>query len=226
MQPHRKRQWCIAQLTANFLCEMERVLDVYALPYDERFPVLCFDEQPCFLIGDVMAPVPMEPGRVAKEDYEYRRFGSCAVLLAVEPKTGRRFAKVCARQEYTAFMEDLERAYPAAVQITLLQDNLNTHHGGSFYKFMAPQAAHRLVGRFESVYTPKHASWLNRAELEFSALQQQCLNRRIPTLEQLRSEVEAWVAARERAGVTLNGQFSTQVARRTLGRHYEAIHIK
>ena len=208
---------------------MERVLDVYSRPYDDRFPVLCFDEQPCFLIGDVMAPVPSEPGRVAKQDYEYQRFGSAAVLLAVEPKTGRRFVQVCARrtaEEYTAFMQDLERAYPAAVQITLVQDNLNTHHGGSFYKFMSPQAAHRLVGRFEWVYTPKHASWLNMAELEFSALQRQCLNRRIPVLERLRSEVEAWVAARERAGVTLNWQFSTQVARRTLGRHYEAIRIK
>ncbi|MFB9991367.1 IS630 family transposase, partial [Deinococcus oregonensis] len=107
LQPHRKRQWCIAQLTAKFLCEMERVLDVYGRFYDERFPVLCFDEQPCFLIGDVMAPVPMEPGRVAKQDDEYERFGSGAVLLAVEPQTGRRFVKVCARrtaEEYTAFM--------------------------------------------------------------------------------------------------------------------------
>lgn len=104
---------------------MERVLDVYARPYDEQFPVLCFDEQPCFLIGDVLAPGPSEPGRVAKEDYEYRRFGSCAVLLAVEPKTGRRFAKVCARrtaEEYTAFMQDLERASSAAIQITLVQE--------------------------------------------------------------------------------------------------------
>lgn len=208
---------------------MERVLDVYTRPYDERFPVLCFDEQPCFLIGDVLAPVPMEPGRVAKEDYEYQRFGSCALLLAVEPRTGRRFVKVCARrtaEEYTAFMQDLERAYPEAVQITLVQDNLNTHHGGSFYKWMSPQQAHQLVGRFEWIYTPKHASWLNMAELEFSALQRQCLNRRIPSLERLRSEVEAWVAARERAGVTLNWQFSTQVARRTLRPHYEAIRIK
>ena len=129
-------------------------------PYDERLPVLCFDEQPCFLIGDTLAPVPMEPGRVAKQDYEYERFGSGAVLLAVEPRTGRRFVKVCARrtaEEYTAFMQELERAYPEAVQITLVQDNLNTHHGGSFYKWMPPDQAHRLVGRFEWIYTPKHA---------------------------------------------------------------------
>ncbi|CAM3647576.1 IS630 family transposase [Deinococcus saxicola] len=207
---------------------MERVLDVYARPYDERFPVLCFDEQPCFLIGDAMAPVPMEPGRVAKQDDEYQRFGSCALLLAVEPRTGRRCAKVCARrtaEEYTAFMQDLERAYPEAVQITLVQDNLNTHHGGSFYKWMPPEQAHRLAGRFEWVFTPIHASWLNMAELEFSALQRQCLNRRIPSLQRLSSEVEAWVTARSRAGITLNWQFSTQVARRTLRSHYEAIRV-
>lgn len=207
---------------------MERVLDVYTRPYDESRPVLCFDEQPCFLIGDVMTPVPMEPGRVAKQDYEYQRFGSCALLLAVEPRTGRRFAKMCTRrtaEEYTAFMQELERAYPEAVQLTLVQDNLNTHHGGSFYKFMSPEQAHRLVGRFEWVYTPKHASWLNMAELEFSALQRQCLDRRIPSLERLSSEVEAWVTARERAGITLNWQFSIQDARRSLGRHYDAIRI-
>ncbi len=207
---------------------MERVLDVYARPDDERLPVLCFDEQPCFLIGDTRAPVPMEPGRVAKQDYEYERFGSGAVLLAVEPRTGRRFVKVCARrtaEEYTAFMQELEQAYPEAVQITLVQDNLNTHHGGSFYKWMPPDQAHRLVGRFEWIYTPKHASWLNMAELEFSVLQRQCLQRRIPSLERLRNEVEAWVAARSRAAITLNWQFSTQAARRTLGRQYETIRI-
>ena len=111
----------IAQLTAKFLCEMERVLDVYMRPYDEQNPVLCFDEQPCFLIGDKLAPVPMEPGRVAKQDYEYERFGSGAILLAVEPRTGRRFVKVCARrtaEEYTAFMQELQQAYPDATQIS------------------------------------------------------------------------------------------------------------
>lgn len=118
---------------------MERVLDIYMRPYDASNPVLCFDEQPCFLIGDKLAPVPMEPGKVAKQDYEYERFGSAVVLLAVEPRTGRRFVKVCERRtakEYTEFMQELERAYPEARRITVIQDNLNTHHGGSFYKWM------------------------------------------------------------------------------------------
>lgn len=207
---------------------MERVLDVYMGPYDEQNPVLCFDEQPCFLIGDKLAPVPMEPGKVARQDDEYERFGSAVVLLAVEPLTGRRFVKVCARrtaQEYTAFMQQLEWAYPQAARITIIQDNLNTHHGGSFYKWLLPEAAHRLANRFEWIYTPKHASWLNMAELEFSARQRQCLKRRSATLERLRDEVESWVSARNAAGVKINWQFSTQDARRSFGRHYQAIRI-
>lgn len=207
---------------------MERVLDVYARPYDAKRPVLCFDERPCFLIGDVITPVPAEPGKVAKEDFMYEKLGCCTVLFAVEPLTGRRFVEVTERRtaaEYTAFMHRIERAYPDAEQISLIQDNLNTHHGGSFYKFMAPEAAHRMVGRFEWVYTPKHASWLNMAELEFSVLSRQCLDRRIPTIDQLMTEVNSWVGAREQAGIKLNWQFSVQTARTKLHRHYENIRI-
>lgn len=207
---------------------MEVVLDVYARPYDSRCPVLCFDERPCFLIGNVIAPVPLEPGEVAKEDYMYEKLGSCCVLFAVEPLTGRRFVQVCERRtavEYAAFMQHIEQAYPKAEQITLVQDNLNTHHGGSFYKVNTPLEAHRLVRRFEWVYTPKHASWLNMAELEFSAMSRQCLDRRIPSVERLRDEVEAWVWERERLGVKLNWQFSVVTARSKLKRHYDNIKI-
>ena len=207
---------------------MERVLDVYARPYDPKRPVLCFDERPCFLIGDVLVPVPVEPGKLAKEDYMYEKFGSCVVLLAIEPLTGRRFVKVRSQRtaaEYTEFMREVEQAYPDAVQITLLQDNLNTHHGGSFYKFHSPEEAHRLVGRFEWVYTPKHASWLNMAEIEFSALSRQCLNRRIPTEEQLRVEVEPWAQEREHLGIRIEWQFSTETARTKLKRRYDKIKI-
>ena len=207
---------------------MERVLDVYARPYDSRRPVLCFDERPCFLIGDVITPVPAEPGKVAKEDYMYEKLGCCAVLFAIEPLTGRRFVKVAERRtaaEYTAFMQEIDEAYPEAEQISVIQDNLNTHHGGSFYKFMAPEAAHRLVGRVEWVFTPKHASWLNMAELEFSAMSRQCLDRRIASIDVLAPEVETWTKAREAAKVTLNWQFSVQTARTKLARHYEGVRI-
>lgn len=207
---------------------MELVLDVYARPYDPRRPVLCFDERPCFLIGDVIVPVPLEPGKVAKEDYTYEKLGSGCVLLAVEPLTGRRFVQVCERRtavQYAEFMQRVEQAYPEAEQITLVQDNLNTHHGGSFYKVNTPQEAHRLVRRFEWVFTPKHASWLNMVELEFSAMSRQCLDRRIPSLEQLRDEVETWVAERDSLGVKLNWQFSVVTARSKLERHYNNIKI-
>lgn len=207
---------------------MERVLDVYARPYDAKRPVLCFDERPCFLIGDVLCPVPVEPGKVAKEDYMYEKFGSCCVLFAVEPLSGRRFVQVCERRtalEYAAFMQQVEQAYPEAEQITLVQDNLNTHHGGSFYKVTTPAQAHRLVSRFEWIYTPKHASWLNMAELEFSALSRQCLNRRIASRERLSEEVSAWVEERARQAVKLTWQFSTETARTKLARHYDAVRI-
>lgn len=207
---------------------MEIVLDVYSRPYDPRRPVLCFDERPCFLIGDVLIPVPLEQGKVAKEDYMYEKFGSCCVLFAVEPLTGRRFVQVCERRtavEYAAFMQHVEQAYPEAERITIVQDNLNTHHGGSFYKVNSPVEAHRLVRRFEWVFTPKHASWLNMAEIEFSAMSRQCLDRRLSTIDRLRDEVLAWVEERQHLSVKLNWQFSIETARSKFKRHYDAIKI-
>lgn len=203
---------------------MESVLEIYARPYDPKHPVLCFDERPCFLIGDVLIPVPTEPGKVAKEDYMYEKNGSCCVLLAVEPLTGRRFVKVHERRtaaEYAAFLRHVEQNYPDAESISVVQDNLNTHHGGSFYKSYEPEEAHRLVRRLHMIYTPKHASWLNMAEIEFSVMSRQCLDRRIPTMEQLRDEVEAWISERDRLGVKLNWQFSVVTARSRFKRHYD-----
>ena len=190
--------------------------------------MLCFDERPCFLIGDVLIPVPLEQGKVAKEDYMYEKFGSCCVLFAVEPLTGRRFVQVCERRtavEYAAFMQHVEQAYPEAERITIVQDNLNTHHGGSFYKVNSPVEAHRLVRRFEWVFTPKHASWLNMAEIEFSAMSRQCLDRRLSTIDRLRDEVLAWVEERQHLSVKLNWQFSIETARSKFKRHYDAIKI-
>ncbi|WP_168733505.1 transposase [Deinococcus sp. Arct2-2] len=158
----------------------------------------------------------------------YEKCGSCGVLLAVEPLTGRRCVHVTTprtAQEYSAFMTEVEAAYPEADQITLVQDNLNTHHGGSFSTFMTPEAAHRLVGRFEWVCTPKHASWLTMAELEFSALSRQCLNRRRPSEERLRAEVIPWVEQRDRAKVKLVWQFTVHAARTKFSRHYESVRI-
>jgi len=214
---------------------MEEVLQLYALAYDAKRPLVCFDERPCFLIGDLVVPLPMQSGKPKREDYHYSKHGSCALLMAFEPHTGRRWAKVYARrtaQEYTDFMRQLDKQFPEADAITLVQDNLNTHQGGSFYAHLPPEQAFALSQRFDMHFTPKGASWLNmRAgpvgavlpktiEIEFSALSRQCLDRRIPCQQQLEHEVLAWVKARNAKRTTVAWQFSIQTARDKLQRHY------
>lgn len=162
---------------------MEKLLWLYSLPYDKRYPVICFDKRPCFLIGDVVEPISMQSGKVAKEHYEYEKNGSCALLAAIEPLTGKRQATVYQRRtkkEYAFFLKALAACYPEAVKIRLVQDNLNTHNASSFYEHFSAGEAFALTERFEFYYTPKSGSWLNMIEIEFSALVKQCLDRRIP----------------------------------------------
>lgn len=206
---------------------MERVLATYALPYDPCYPVVCFDERPCFLIGDTLVPVPMKEGQVRKQHYQYEKFGSCALLCAIEPLTGRRLGQVHpqrTKREYTAFCQALAQAYPEATKIRLVQDNLNTHNASSFYAHLPADEAFALAERFEFIYTPKCASWLNMIECEFSVVSRLCLNRRIPTIEKLRSEVLALLAERTAKQVKINWQFSIQDARSKLNSHYTKVH--
>ena len=178
---------------------MERVLSVYALPYDPLYPVVCFDERPCFLIGDRIEPLAMASGKVLREHYAYEKMGSCALLAAIEPLTGNRFAQVYTRrtkQEFALFCQKLAEAFPHARQIRLVLDNLNTHTISAFYENLPADRAYALAQRFDFIYTPESASWLNMIEIEFSALARLCLNRRIPTIEQLQSEVLALIAHR------------------------------
>ena len=208
---------------------MERVLWLYSLAHDPNYPVLCFDERPCFLIGDKVAPIPMQKGRAAREHYSYQKNGSCALLAAIEPLTGKRLAHVYPRRtmkEFTLFMQELEEAYPSAKKIRLVLDNLNTHRFASFYQHLPAQQAFELAQRFEFYYTPKAASWLNMIEIEFSALARQCLNRRIPTQEQLAKEVLVIVKERNDKQIKINWQFSIQSARSKLNRHYSKIYPK
>ena len=207
---------------------MERVLDTYALPYDPRYPVLCFDERPCYLIEQALQPVPIRPGQVRREDYHYSVKASCSVLLAVEPLTGKRWAKLYdhrRRQEYTDFMQYVNAQFPQARKIKLVQDNLNTHTPGSFYACLEPDEAFTLAQRFEMIHTPKHASWLNMAELEFSALSKQCLDRRIAQRDTLERELNAWLDARNQTNVKLHWQFSKENARTTFRRAYDDIKV-
>lgn len=205
---------------------MEDILGLYALPYDPLYPVLCFDERPCFLIGEVLAPLPTQEGKVAKQHYAYEKNGSCCLLGAIEPLKGQRFAKVYAqrtKKEYTKFMQELSHLYPDAIKIRLVQDNLNTHNFSSFYETLPADEAYQLAQRFELHYTPKAASWLNMIEIEFSALSKQCLQRRIPTKDRLENEINSIVKERNEKGIKIKWQFNIEDARNTMNAKYEQV---
>ena len=205
---------------------MERILWLYALPYDRQFPVVCFDERPCFLIGEQVEPTAMQSGQVRKEHYAYEKKGSCALLAAIEPLTGQRLAQVYAQRtklEYMLSLKEIAAAYPDAVKIRLVQDNLNTHNASSFYEHLPASEAFALAQRFEFYYTPKSASWLNMIEIEFSALARLCLDRRIPTIEQLKKEILAIVKERNDKKIKINWQFSLGSARNKLNSHYKNV---
>lgn len=216
-------------MDASFLARMEQILHLYALPYDERYPVVCFDERPCFLIGDSVAGLEMKAGQVTRQHYAYEKHGSCALLMAIEPLTGQRAARVFDRrtkQEYAFFMQGLAARYPEAEQIRVVQDNLNTHSTSSFYEAFSAEEAFALSQRFEFYQTPKSASWLNMVEVEFSALAKQCLSRRIPTKEQLEREVLTLVKEREAKAIKIEWQFSLESARGKLNRHYRQVNTE
>lgn len=205
---------------------MEQVLDIYEQPYDPRRPVVCFDERPCQLLGNVLIPIPMKSGRVEREDYHYKRHGTCVVLMAVEPLAGYRIVKVTeqrTKEDYALFMKDVASRYPKAEKIVLVQDNLNTHNPSSFYEVFAAPEAFALSQRFEMAYTPKKASWLNMAEIELSALSKQCLDRRIGKRDILDREVLAWTAQRNRRQIKVSWHFTKNNAREKLVRAYDAI---
>jgi hypothetical protein len=213
-------------MDSRFIARMEVILGLYELPYDPQYPVICFDERPCFLIGDQVEPLSLQSGEVRKEHYAYEKNGSCALLAAIEPLTGRRTAQVHPRRtkkEYAQFCQELAGKYPEAKKIRLVQDNLNTHDTSAFYEHMPADEAQALADRFEFYFTPKSASWLNMIEIEFSALSRECLDRRIPKLEQLEKEVLALVKERDAKKINIQWQFSIQSARTKLNSRYTAV---
>jgi hypothetical protein len=202
---------------------MENILDLYEQPYDPKHPVICYDERPCQLIDDVIVPIPMKPGKPRKRDYEYRRNGTCCILIAFEPLTGKRFIQVVKHRTkavYARFMKLLAQQYPDAESIQLVQDNLNTHTAGSFYSVFSPQEAFELARIFEYHFTPIKGSWLNMVEIEISALSRQCLDRRIGDMGKLAYEVSAWERERNRTKATVRWQFTKEKARDKFQRHY------
>lgn len=208
---------------------MEDVLHLYSLPYDAEHPVVCFDERPCVLHSEVAEPLPMKEGQSLREDYEYKREGTCSLLLAFEPLTGFRIAEVSQQrtaEDYTRFMRKVAEHYAGAQRIRLVQDNLNTHTAGSFYGSLPAPEAFALAERFEMHYTPKKGSWLNMAELEIGVIVRQCLDRRLASRQQTSDEVEALVKERNREEASVTWQFTPELAREKLKRHYQRVFHK
>ena len=202
---------------------MEMVLDVYKRPFDPRFPVVCMDESPKQLIGETKIPIAASAGRPAKYDYEYKRYGVCNIFMSCEPLAGKRMVKITERKtkkDWSYFIAEIAAGYESAEKITLVMDNLNTHSPGSLYETFLPNEAKKLWDKFEFVYTPKHGSWLNMAEIELNVLIGQCLNRRIDNIEDVKTETAAWQKFRNNRNAKVNWQFTTEDARIKLSRLY------
>jgi hypothetical protein len=207
---------------------MEFVLDVYKRPYNVDYPVVCMDESPKQLIEEVRPAIKMKPGLETKIDYEYIRNGMVNIFMANEPLEGKRLVKVTefkTRQDWALFIKEIaDKSYPKAKKITLVMDNLNTHSARSLYETFNPAEAKRLWDRFEFVYTPKHGSWLNMAEIELHVLNGQCLNRHISTIKEIENEVQAWQTNRNNKNSKINWQFTNKEARVKLKRLYPSFH--
>ena len=223
-------EWCIAKPNGDYIACMEDILDVYERSCDPARPRICFDELPCQLLGETIAPLPMRPDSPRKEDYEYERCGTCSLLLAYDLDSGRRYLQVRERRtkaDYAEFWDWLITTYYADTpMIQVIQDNLNTHTYGSFYEHLSAQRAHELKNQLRFHFTPKHGSWLNMAEMELSVLVRQCLDRRLPSLQVLEAEALAWMAERNQAAIQVNWTFTTTDARVKLHRHYENLNSK
>lgn len=209
---------------AEFVCAMEDVLEVYHRPYDPKRPVVCFDEASKQLVKDTRRTIPAAPGRPVTSDYEYERNGTANMFMMFEPLAGQRHVKVTARRtalDYAEVVQELvDVHYPRAEKIVLVHDNLNTHKPASLYEAFPPDEAQRLLSKLEIHYTPKHGSWLNMAEIELSVLKGQCLDRRIPDITTMRSQVAAWERNRNNRPRKIDWQFTTPDARVKLKRLY------
>jgi transposase len=222
--------WCIPpKANAAFVCQMEDVLEVYKLPYDAKRPLICMDEMPKQLLADKRETLSSQAGTPARQDYEYQRNGVADLFMLFQPLAGRRFVEVTEKRrkvEWATVMKQLSDVrYPQAEKIIVVLDNLNTHTPSAFYETFEPEEARRLVERFEFHFTPKHGSWLNMAEIELSALVRQCLDRRLPDIETLTEEVQAWQQERNDQVVKVLWQFTTTDARTKLKHLYPKIQV-
>jgi len=228
LKPWLTTRWCIPpEANAEFVAQLEDVLDVYERPYDPRRPQVCLDETSKQLVGEVRGPLPAAPGKPRREDYEYERKGVANLFLVTEPLRGWRHVTVTDQRtalDFARVIRDLvDVRYPEAERIVLVLDNLNTHTPAALYAAFPPEEAHRLNARLEWHHTPKHGSWLNMAEIEFSVLARQCLDRRIADKSILKGEIALWQARRNHAGTGIRWRFTTADARIKLHRLYPSI---
>jgi transposase len=226
IKPWQEKMWCIPKVDAEFVARMEDVLALYAEPPDERRPVVCFDETPRQLIGEERIPIPAEPGKRARYDYEYVRNGTANVFMFVDVNRPWRHAKVTDQRtgaDFAECMRDLvDEHYPEADRIRVVLDNLSTHSLAALYERFEPAEARRILSRLEFHFTPKHASWLNMVEIEIGVMVRQCLNRRIADKPTLIVEIAKWEHRRNREGAQIEWLFTVERAREKLGRVYPA----
>ena len=224
LKPWQKDMWCIPKVDGAYVARMEDVLDLYAEQPDPQYPVVCLDESPTQLIGEVREPIPAAPGRPQRYDCEYRRNGTVNLFVFLDAHKSWRHVKVTdhrAAADFAHCMRDLvEVHYPRADLIRVVLDNLSTHTAGALYETFPAHEAHRLLQRLEFHYTPKHASWLNMVEIEIGVLRSQCLDRRIGERKRLVSEVKAWEKQRNDSGARVKWMFTTDRARVKLARAY------
>ncbi len=217
LKPWRQRSWCVPELDEEFIEKMEGVLEVYERPYDPGKPVVCVDEKPIQLLGDVRSPSGLAPGKPRRTDYEYKRNGTANVFCAVEPSQGRYLNRVTENRkarEFAKFISSIERQYGGARKIVLVLDNLNTHCEKSLTGYYGEEEGSRIWNRFEVHNTPKHGSWLNQAEIAINIYSRQCLGKsRIPDIDRLRKVTQAWNRVANQNKATINWKFSRKDAR-------------
>jgi len=216
--------WCITAITPEYRERMYKVLDLYRGKYNKLYPVICFDEKSKQLLEDSRKPIPLKPGSPLKYDYEYARHGTCNIFAAVEPKAGRHFIKVTDRRtkgDFAIFIRELvEKEYKGALQVRIVLDNLNTHFEKSFYETFSKEEAKSLLKKVQFIYTPKHASWLNMAEIEINMMDKECLDRNIKSRELLEKELGAWARQNNIEKKKIKWGFTRKKADKKLSKYY------
>jgi len=216
--------WCIGVITPEYRERMYRLLDLYEEAYDPAYPVVCMDEKSKQLLEDIRKPIPVKPGRPARYDYEYKRNGTSNIFVAVEPKAGKRVTEVTKtrkKSDFANFVADLvQKDYPNAIKVRVVLDNLNTHFSTSFFETFSKQEADQILEKVEFCYTPKHASWLNMAEIEINVMGKECLPDKIGTEDLLRKQLEPWTTQRNKDKKKIHWTFTKQDADKKLSNHY------